>query len=198
MNIDSKILKYVEGRLEGKVKEDFESLIESDSELKLKVTTLIDLCNNSIPEDPPYELKNEIYNRLNIKNESIMDIVIEKSSNIFNILSGKDFLVNIKPTFITRSNDNSFLFLKEMTNCKVFCEFFEDNNNNVINFKALDIQDKKLSNVKFTLKQSSSIILEKYTNSNGYTDSFEIKNGDYIIDINKNDVNIGNIKINIS
>ena len=37
MNIDSKILKYVEGRLEGKIKKDFENLMESDSELKLKV-----------------------------------------------------------------------------------------------------------------------------------------------------------------
>ena len=198
MNIDSKILKYVEGRLEGKVKEDFESLIESDSELKSKVDALFDLYNNSISEEPPYELKNKIYNILNIENESIMDIVIEKSSNIFNILSGQDFLVNIKPAFITRSNDNSFLFSKQMNNYKVFFEFFEDNNNNVINFKALDIQNKKLSNIKFTLKQSSNIILEKYTNSNGYTDSFEIENGDYIIDINKNDTNIGNIKINIS
>jgi len=198
MNIDSQILKYVEGRLQGKVKKDFENLIKSDSELKLKVDILIDLCNNSIPEDPPYELKNKIYDILNIENESIMDIVIEKSSNIFNILSGQDFLVNIKPAFITRSNDNSFLFSKQMNNYKVFFEFFEDNNNNVINFKALDIQNKKLSNIKFTLKQSSNIILEKYTNSNGYTDSFEIENGDYIIDINKNDTNIGNIKINIS
>ena len=198
MNIDSKILKYVEGRLEGKVKEDFESLIESDSELKSKVDVLFDLYNNSISEEPPYELKNKIYNILNIKNESIMDIVIERSSSIFNILSGQDFLVNIKPAFITRSNYNSFLFLKEMNNCKVFCEFFEDNNNNFINFKTLDIQNKKLSNIKFTLKQSSDIILEKYTNSNGYTDSFDIENGDYIIDINKNDKNISNIKINIS
>ena len=198
MNIDSKIVKYVEGRLEGKVKEDFENLIKSDSELKLKVDALFDLCNNSIPENPPYELKNKIYNTLNIKNESIMNIVIEKSSNIFNILSGQDFLVNINPVFITRSNNHSFLFSKEMNNYKVFCEFFEDNNSNIINFKALDIQNKKLSNIKFTLKQSSNIILEKYTNSNGYTDSFEIENGDYIIDINKNDINIGNIKINIS
>ena len=198
MNIDSKILKYVEGRLEGKVKKDFENLIKSDSQLRLKVDILFDLCNNSIPENPPYELKNKIYNILNIKNESIMDIVIEKSSNIFNVLSGQDFLVNIDPAFITRSNNHSFLFSKEMNNYKVFCEFFEDNNSNIINFKALDIQNKELSNIKFTLKQASNIILEKYTNSNGYTDSFEIENGDYIIDINKNDINIGNIKINIS
>ena len=127
-----------------------------------------------------------------------MDIVIEKSSNIYNILAGQDFLVNIEPAFITRSNNRSFLFSKEMNNYKVFCEFFEDNNSNIINFKASDIQNKELSNIKFTLKQSSNIISEKYTNSNGYTDSFEIKNGDYIIDINKNDINIGNIKINIS
>ena len=198
MNIDSKILRYVEGKLEGKVKEDFENLLNSDSDLKLKVDILSNLYNNSIPENPPYELKNKIYDMLNIRNESIMDIVIEKTSNIFNVLSGEDSLVNIEPVFITRSNNHSLLFSKEMNNYKVFCEFFEDNGNNVMNLKALDMQNKKLSNIKFTLKQSSNIILEKYTNSNGYTDNFEIKNGDYIIDINKNNLDIGNIKINIS
>ncbi len=198
MNIDSKILKYVEGRLEGKIKKDFENLIESDSELKLKVDILSDLYKNSIPENPPYELKDKIYNALNIKNNSIMDIVIEKASNIFNILSGKDFLVNIEPAFITRSNHQSLLFSKEMNHYKVFCEIFNDNGNNVINFKALTSENKKSSNIKFILKQSSNIIYEKYTNSNGNTDSFEIENGNYIIEINKNDLEIGNIKINIS
>ena len=61
MNIDSKILKYVEGRLEGKIKKDFENLIESNSELKLKVDILSDLYKNSISENPPYELKDKIY-----------------------------------------------------------------------------------------------------------------------------------------
>jgi len=198
MNIDSKILRYVEGKLEGKIKKDFEDLISSDSALRLKVDILSDLYNNSIPENPPYELKEKIYDMLNINNQSIMDIVIEKSSNIFNILSGQDYLVNIEPAFITRSNNHSLLFSKEMNDYKVFCEFFTDNSNNFINFKALNIQNKKSSNIKFTLKQSASIILEKYTNSDGSTDSFEIKSGDYIIDINKNDLEIGNIKINIS
>ena len=198
MNIDSKILKYVEGRLEGKIKKDFENLMESDSELKLKVDILSDLYKNSMPENPPYELKDKIYNALNIKNDSIMDIVIEKASNIFNILSGKDFLVNIEPAFITRSNNQSLLFSKEMNHYKVFCEIFNDNGNNVINFKALTSENKKSSNIKFILKQSSNIISEKYTNSNGNTDSFEIENGNYIIEINKNDLEIGNIKINIS
>ena len=86
MNIDNKILKYIEGRLEGKVKKDFENLIESDSDLKLRVTTLIDLYSNSIPENPDYELREKIYNILDIKNQSLMDIVIEKSSTIFNVL----------------------------------------------------------------------------------------------------------------
>ena len=198
MNIDSKILRYVEGRLEGKNKKDFENLMESDSDLKLKVDILSDLYKNSIPENPPYELKDKIYNALNIKNDSIMDIVIEKASNLFNILSGKDFLVNIEPAFITRSNNQSLLFLKEMNHYKVFCEIFNDNGNNVINFKALTSENKKSSNIKFILKQSSNIISEKYTNSNGNTDSFEIENGNYIIEINKNDSEIGNIKINIS
>ena len=198
MNINSKILRYVEGRLEGKIKKDFENLIESDSELKLKVNILSDLYKNSISENPPYELKDKIYNALNIKNDSIMDIVIEKGSNIFNILSGKDFLVNIEPAFITRSNHQSLLFSKEMNRYKVFCELFDDNGNNIINFKALTCENKKSSNIKFILKKSSNIISEKYTNSNGDTDSFKIENGNYIIEINKNDLEIGNIKINIS
>ena len=120
MDIDNKILKYVEGRLEEENKKDFEKLINSDSDLRLKVDILSDLYNNSNPEQAPYELKDKIYNALNIKNNSIMDIVIEKGSNIFNILSGKDFLVNIEPVFITRSNNQSLLFSKEMNDYKVF------------------------------------------------------------------------------
>jgi len=198
MNINSKILRYVEGRLEGKIKKDFEHLMDSDSELKLKVDILSDLYKNSIPENPPYELKDKIYNALNIKNDSIMGIVIEKGSNILNILSGKDFLVNIEPAFVTRSNHQSLLFSKEMNHYKIFCELFDDNGNNIINFKVLTSENKKSSNIKFILKQSSNIISEKYTNSNGDLDSFEIENGNYIIEINKNDSEIGNIKINIS
>ena len=198
MDIDTKILKYIEGRLEGDNKRDFENLIKSDSDLKLKVDILSDLYINSNPENPPYELKDKIYNMLNIKNESIMDIVIEKSSNIFNILSGKNFLINIEPAFITRSNNNSLLFSKDMNHYKIFCEIFEESGNNIINFKALGSENRKSSNIKFILKKSSYIVLEKYTNSNGYTDSFEIENGNYIIEINKNDLEIGNIKINIS
>ncbi len=198
MDIDTKILKYIEGRLEGDNKRDFENLIKSDSDLKLKVDILSDLYINSNPENPPYELKDKIYNMLNIKNESIMDIVIEKSSNIFNILSGKNFLINIEPAFITRSNNNSLLFSKDMNHYKIFCEIFEESGNNIINFKALGSENRKSSNIKFILKKSSNIVLEKYTNSNGYTDSFEIENGNYIIEINKNDLEIGNIKINIS
>ena len=85
-----------------------------------------------------------------------------------------------------------------MNHYKIFCEIFEESGNNIINFKALGSKNRKSSNIKFILKQSSNIISEKYTNSNGNTDSFEIENGNYIIEINKNDSEIGNIKINIS
>ena len=198
MNIDNKILKYVEGNLDQKNKEDFEALIESDLELKLKVEVLSDLYNNSTPDVPSYELREKIYNMLDIKNQSFMDIAIEKTSNIFNILSGKDYLIDIEPTFITRSNDNSLLFSREMNNYKVFCEFFTDSNNNLINFKAFNINNHKSSNIKFTLKKLSNIVSEKYTDSNGITDTFEIKAGTYTVDISKNNSEIGNIKINIS
>ena len=43
MDIDNKILKYVEGTLKEQDKKDFEVLINSDAELKLKVEVLSDL-----------------------------------------------------------------------------------------------------------------------------------------------------------
>lgn len=198
MNIDNQILRYVEGKLDKQAKKDFEKNISSDSELKLKIDILSDLYHNSISDNAPYELKEKIYQMLNIENKSIMDIAIEKSSDFFNVLRGQDCLLNINPAFITRSSNNSLLFSKEMNSYNIFCELFIDNSSNILNFKALDIKNKKIANIKFILKQSYNIVSEKYTNSNGYTDGIEIKSGNYIIDIYKNDFEIGNIKINIS
>ena len=62
----------------------------------------------------------------------------------------------------------------------------------------LNINRNNSSNIKFILRKSSNIIMEKYTDSNGSTDSFEIEEGEYIIDISKDHSDIGNIKINIS
>lgn len=198
MSIENKILKYVEGNLEGQVKEDFENLIKLDSDLRQKVEILSDLYKNSKPESVPDSLKENIYNMLDIKNDSIMNIVLEKSSDIFNILSGHENLINANPLFVTRNNNDSLLFSKEMNNYKVFCEFFKEGNSNLLSLKALNTDNKKLSNIKFILKKSSNIILEKYTDSNGNIDSFEIRNGNYVIDINNKDIEIGSIKISIS
>ena len=117
MDIDNKILKYVEGTLKGQDKKDFEVLINSDAELKLKVEALSDLYNNSVPESPPYQLRQKIYNMIGINDESFMDIIIKKTSNILNILTGEDYLINIQPAFVTRSNEKSLLFsTKSITN----------------------------------------------------------------------------------
>ena len=198
MNIDSKILKYIEGNLDKKNKKDFEALIKLDADLKLRVEILSDLYNNSIPENPNYELKEKIYNLLDIKNHSFMDIAIQKVSGVFDILSGKDYLLDIEPSVITRSNNDSLLFSKNINDYKIFFELFNHNRVNLINFKALNINDKKSLNIKFTLKRNSNIISEKYTDINGITDTFEIDAGSYIIDISKDDSDIGHIKINIS
>ena len=70
-------------------------------------------------------------------------------SNIFNILSGKNFLTNIEPAFITRSKNHSLLFSKDMNHYKIFCEIFEESGNNIINFKALGSKNRKSSNIKY-------------------------------------------------
>ena len=198
MNIDNKILKYVEGTLEGQIKEDFENLLKSNSELKLKVQSLFDLYSNTIPENPPYELRQKIYDMVGINNESFMDIIIKKSSDILNVLSGKNYLVNIEPMFITRSNKKSLLFSKNMNNHQIFCDLYIENENYFLDLSIFDSNEKESENVKFILSQKKNDVLEKYSDSDGHTGSFKINSGIYAISINKKNIEIGNIKINIS
>ena len=198
MDIDNKILKYVEGRLIGQEKENFESLINSDSELKLKIEILSDLYNNANHENPPYQLRQKIYDRIGINNESFMDIIVKKTSNILNIINGDNYLVDIQPAFVTRSNEKSLLFKKDMNGYKIFCDLYVEDNQCFLDLSAFDSNEKELKNMKFCLKQKSNNLLEKYTNSDGHTGSFKINSGNYEININKNNTEIGNIQINIS
>ena len=52
--------------------------------------------------------------------------------------------------------------------------------------------------VKFSINQESNNLLEKYTDPDGHTGSFEINPGTYEINIYNKNIEIGNIKINIS
>ena len=198
MDIDNKILKYVEGTLKGQDKKDFEVLINSDAELKLKVEALSDLYNNSVPESPPYQLRQKIYNMIGINDESFMDIIIKKTSNILNILTGEDYLINIQPAFVTRSNEKSLLFSKNMNDYQIFCDLYVEDDNCFLDLSAFDSNEEELENIKFSINQESNNLLEKYTDPDGHTGSFEINPGTYEINIYNKNIEIGNIKINIS
>tara|TARA_Y100001960_G_scaffold52526_1_gene53550 strand:+ start:121 stop:717 length:597 start_codon:yes stop_codon:yes gene_type:complete len=198
MDIDNKILKYVEGTLKKQDKKDFEVLINSDAELKLKVEVLSDLYNNSVPQNPPYQLKEKIYDMVGLNNESFMDIIIKKSSNILNVLTGEDYLINIKPAFITRSNKKSLLFSKDMNGHQIFCDLYAEDDNCFLDLSAFGANEEELENIKFSLNQESNNLLEKYTDIDGHTGSFKINPGTYEINIYNKNIEIGNIKINIS
>ena len=198
MDIDNKILKYVEGTLKKQDKKDFEVLINSDAELKLKVEVLSDLYKNSVPQNPPYQLKEKIYDMVGLNNESFMDIIIKKSSNILNVLTGEDYLINIKPAFITRSNKKSLLFSKDMNGHQIFCDLYAEDDNCFLDLSAFGANEEELENIKFSLNQESNNLLEKYTDLDGHTGSFKINPGTYEINIYNKNIEIGNIKINIS
>ena len=195
---NNKILRYLEGQLTGQDKEAFEALIESDSELQLEVEMLGNLIDNEPKKNPPYQLRQKIYDRIGINNESFMDIIIKKTSNILNIINGDNYLVDIQPAFVTRSNKKSLLFKKDMNGYKIFCDLYVEDNQCFLDLSAFDSNEKELKNIKFSLKQKSNNLLEKYTDSDGHTGSFKINSGNYEININKNNTEIGNIQINIS
>ena len=85
-----------------------------------------------------------------------------------------------------------------MDNHQVYCDIYFKNNNYFLNLSVLNNQNKDFDNIRFIFNQNESIILEKYTSENGGTGSFQINQGIYDIKIDRNNQNIGNLKINIS
>ena len=100
--------------------------------------------------------------------------------------------------FVTRSNQKSLLFSKNMNDYKIFCDLYLEDSNYFLDLSAFDSNEKELENIKFTLREKTNNFLEKYTDSDGHTGSFKINSGIYNISINKKNIEIGNIKINIS
>ncbi len=192
MNYDSKILKYIENRLNKNDRLDFEKLITNDEDLRLKVDVMKDLFDNAKMKSPGFNFKKNIYNQLGISND-LIHIMIEKTDNFLKVIGGKKYIVEIEPHFVTRSSNKSILFNKDLNKYSIFFEIFNIENKSFINFKALKNQSKSV-NVKFEINNN----IEKFTNSNGDTGSIVIKEKVNIIEISKSNVKIGTIKINIS
>jgi len=192
MNKNSKIFKYVENRLDEKSKIDFEKLIENDNDLKLEVQTLKDLYNNGKLISPSLTFKQNIYSKLNLS-DNLIDILIKKTKSFYNVINGKNYMLEVIPHFVTRSSQNSILFHKKLKTHSIYFEIYKHKNNNYINFKVLNDKEKS-SNVKFDINSK----IEKFTTINGETGSFRINDGIHIIDISQGNLDIGTIKLNIS
>lgn len=192
MNKNSKIFKYVENRLDKKSKIDFEKLIENDNDLKLEVQTLKDLYNKGKLISPSLNFKQNIYAKLNLSDD-LIDILIKKTESFFNVMSGKRYVIEVLPHFVTRSSQNSILFHKKLNSYAIYFEIYKDKKNNYINFKVLNDKEKS-SNIKFDINSK----IEKFTTINGETGSFRIDDGIHILNISKGNSDIGTIKLNIS
>ena len=198
MKINNQLLKYVEGNLNRSDSKEFEKSLDTDHELNLQYEILADLVDNTKLEDVPYKITAKSYKILAIKDGTFMDIVIEKSSHIFNILKGQDYLLEINPSFITRGSNESLLFSKEMNKHNIFCDIFLEEDKILMNLGASNNKNKKINNIRFVMTSDSNEHIEKFTNTNGNTGSFNIKQDIYSIKVLNDDINIGNIQINIS
>jgi hypothetical protein len=194
----NKILRYIEGQLNGSDKEAFEVLIESNSELQLEVEMLANLIDNEPNENPPYELKQKIYKIIGIEDPSFMDVAIRKADEVLNIILGKEYFLDVEPVFVTRGNQESLLFSKKMNEIDVLCDIYFDENGKYLLNLAASKKNNKLDNIKFSIDNDKNRNIEKYTKSDGNTGSFNISSGIYYINISTIKSEIGNIKINLS
>ena len=194
---NNKILKYLEGQLTGQIKQDFEALIESNSELQYEVETLANFIDEEPMENPPYHLRQKIYNMVGIKDDSFMDIVVKKAGQMIDVIIGNEYTLDISPKFVTRSSQKSILFSKKMNHFDILCDvFYEEADNYVLNLAASK-KSKEINNLKFLISQNDNVI-EKFTQKDGNTGSFILNEGIYSINISLKSKEIGNIKINLS
>ena len=101
---NNKILRYLEGQLTGQDKKDFETLVELDSDLQLEVEILSNLIDNQPMENPPYKLRQKIYNMIGVKDETFMDVAIRKTDQFLDVILGKEYYVDIKRDIIYYNN----------------------------------------------------------------------------------------------
>ena len=194
---NNKILRYLEGQLTGQSKKDFEALIESNSELQYEVETLANLIDEEPMENPPYHLRQKIYNMVGIKDDSFMDIVVKKAGQMIDVILGNEYTLDISPKFVTRGSQKSILFSKKMNHFDILCDvFYEEADNYVLNLAASK-KSKEINNLKFLITQNDNVI-EKFTQKDGNTGSFILNEGIYSINISLKSKEIGNIKINLS
>ena len=194
---NNKILKYLEGQLTGQIKQDFEALIESNSELQYEVETLANFIDEEPMENPPYHLRQKIYNMVGIKDDSFMDIVVKKAGQMIDVILGNEYTLDISPKFVTRGSQKSILFSKKMNHFDILCDvFYEEADNYVLNLAASK-KSKEINNLKFLITQNDNVI-EKFTQKDGNTGSFILNEGIYSINISLKSKEIGNIKINLS
>ena len=195
---NNKILKYLEGQLSGQDKKDFETLIESNSDLQLEVEMLGKLIDNEPAEIPPYELRQKIYQMANIKDETFMDVAIKKVDSILEVVIGNQYQLDVEPLLITRSSNSSKIFSKDMNDYEIVCDISNELEDNFLINLAVSKNQKAQENIKFSVTQNQKTKNEIFTKSNGNTGSFKLNSGQYLINISTLKFELGNIKINLS
>ena len=195
---NEKIIRYLEGQLSGVIKEEFETLIESNSELREQVEILANLIDTQPNEKPPYELRQKIYQLVNIEDKSFMDLAIKKVDSILEVLIGNQFELDVNPAFITRSSSESKIFSKHMNDYEIVCDISNEIDENFLINLAVTKNKKVQENIKFSIIQNQISQNEFFTKSNGNTGSFKLNKGRYLITVSKLKYELGNIKINLS
>lgn len=195
---NDKIVKYLEGQLSGKIKEEFEALIESSSELRQQVDILADLIDNQPNEKPSYRLRQEIYQLAGIEDKSFMDLVIKKVDSMLEVIIGNEYELDIEPVLITRGSNNSKIFSKDMNDYEIVCDISNEMEDSFLINLAISKNQKAQENIKFSISQNQKTQNEFFTKSNGNTGSFKLNSGLYLINISTLKYELGNIKINLS
>jgi len=195
---NEKIIRYLEGQLSGVIKEEFETLIESNSELREQVEILANLIDTQPNEKPPYELRQKIYQLVNIEDKSFMDLAIKKVDSILEVVIGNQFELDVNPAFITRSSSESKIFSKHMNDYEIVCDISNEIDENFLINLAVTKNKKVQENIKFSIIQNQISQNEFFTKSNGNTGSFKLNKGRYLITVSKLKYELGNIKINLS
>jgi hypothetical protein len=197
---DNHILRYVEGKMSKQENAEFSEFLQLNKKLQIRVNILQQLVDDEPTQSPPKYLTDSVIEKLNLSTPSLMEIILKKTNNVFEVIKGIELLQPSPKTLMAIRGDSEYLhvFKTKADNYHILCHMIENKDGQTVQFSLEDEDGKHVKNGRFQLWSDDTKVMEVLTDSTGSTFNQAIEMGKYSIDISLGQKNLGTIQLCIS
>ncbi len=195
----SDLTAFVEDRLDSRKEAEFIRKLSDDPSLLKETLQLKILVSEQPLKTPPAHLHKQLMRRLGLESSHLMEIVLKKSREMMDVLTGKEYLFQGDPALLAvrGEEENDLIFKTEKLPYYILCHVDPSEDNPALYFSLETIDSKRVKNGRFILRKGNKKIFEIVTDKMGVTSPCQVDSGDYEIDVEINREFLGTIKLNI-